>query len=264
MNKFIYSAGNLNALDKNPQHNFAKNHALLVYNRDALFTFIPKNACSSVRLSIAIDNGCIDTVEQGHWIHANNRTFNPTNKEAACVKNTFVILRCPFKRLASVYLDKMVSKEPDAWAYRKLMGRGMNLDDLTFRDFVMSLKNSSIFKSNIHWRKQVDFLLFYTYTKYFNVENLASAFLEIDSIIGLTMQDARPLTNHGTDLYQKAEDKNYCDTAAFDIAKMKREGVCPSHESLYDKEIYSVVEQLYKDDINLYTDKFSSSDLMKI
>ncbi|WP_366939281.1 sulfotransferase family 2 domain-containing protein [uncultured Paraglaciecola sp.] len=63
---------------------------------------------------------------------------------------TFVVLRCPFRRLASVFLDKFVAKEPDAWQYRDVLSRKVDLDNLSFHDFVLSLKNTAILNSNIH------------------------------------------------------------------------------------------------------------------
>ena len=72
INTFKYSASSLNKLDNNPQHRFAMNHSMMIYQKNTLYSFIPKNACSTMRLSIAYANGCIDSVEQGHWIHNNN------------------------------------------------------------------------------------------------------------------------------------------------------------------------------------------------
>ena len=145
MNKFKNTSANLNTLRQNGQHNFAMNHSMMLYKQNALYSFIPKNACSTLRLSVAITNGCINGIEQGHWIHANNQTFNATLGEAIKVDYSFVVLRCPFRRLASVFLDKFVAKEPDAWNYRSALQRKVNLDDLTFRDFVKSLNSAREF-----------------------------------------------------------------------------------------------------------------------
>ncbi len=116
-----------------------------------------------MRLRIAQANGCIDSIDQGHWIHANNKTFNATLGEAIKADYTFTILRCPYRRLVSVFLDKFVAKEPSAWQYRESLERGIELDTLTFRDFVKSLDKPVILKSDIHWRPQVDFLMYRQY-----------------------------------------------------------------------------------------------------
>ena len=54
--KYVQSdTGNLRL---NPKHQVAASHALNIYSSGAIYTFIPKNACSTMRLSLAIANGC--------------------------------------------------------------------------------------------------------------------------------------------------------------------------------------------------------------
>ncbi|HFU75986.1 MAG TPA: hypothetical protein ENK66_07045, partial [Arcobacter sp.] len=234
MKKFKYSIGNLQNLKQNGQHNFAMNHSMRIYQSNALYSCIPKNGCSTLRLSVAITNGCIDGIEQGHWIHANNHTFNASLAEAIKVEYTFVVLRCPFRRLASVFLDKFVSKKPDAWQFRNILKRSFELDNLTFREFVSLIKDNKMLLHNIHWRPQVSFLIYKNYSDYFCLEEFPKAVEILKSKIGFDVVDARKLTNHGTDSYKMLNDKCYADTMAFDIAVMKRDTLCPSHASLYD------------------------------
>lgn len=234
----------------------------MLYRKNALYSFIPKNGCSTLRLSVAIENGCIDGLEQGHWIHSNNSTFNATLAEAIKVDYTFVILRCPFRRLASVFLDKFIAKEPEAWQYRQLLERKIELDNLTFRDFVLSLKKGPVFNSNIHWRKQIDFLIYQEYSDYFCLENFPHAVKTLKEKIDFEVHDARPLTKHGTDGYKPLNDKNYADTTAFDISVFKRNGQCPSYAAMYNDELTTIVQQLYKDDIELYKKKFGQDKLL--
>jgi hypothetical protein len=147
---FKYSSVNQVALQNNPQHQFAMRHSMQVFNSNAIYSFIPKNGCSTLRLSLAVANGCINGIEQGNWIHQNNNTFMPTLRDAVCTDYKFVILRCPFRRLASVYLDKFVAKETNAWGYRDARQRSIELDDLTFDMFVKSLQAPYLFNSDIH------------------------------------------------------------------------------------------------------------------
>lgn len=264
MNKFKYSGKGGGSLKHNGRHNFAMSHSMMLYKNNALYSFIPKNGCSTLRLSAAIANGCIEGVEQGNWIHANNQTFNATLAEAVKVEYSFVVLRCPFRRLASVFLDKFVAKEPDAWSYRDLLKRTIELNDLSFRDFVLSLKAPIIFNSNIHWRQQVDFLIYQEYSDYFSLENFSEAVKTLKNKIDFNVVDARQLTNHGTDNFELQNDKYYADMSIFDIALLKQSGKCPSHSSMYDKELYSIVSDLYQEDINLYTHKCNNKNILKI
>ena len=47
------------SIDKISDNNYSKNHTLSIYSIDAIYTLIPKNACSTMRYSIALANGFI-------------------------------------------------------------------------------------------------------------------------------------------------------------------------------------------------------------
>ena len=47
-------------LRANPFHAFAASHALRIFHTNAIYSFIPKNGCSTMRLSLAVANGCIE------------------------------------------------------------------------------------------------------------------------------------------------------------------------------------------------------------
>lgn len=261
-NIFKNSANSLSNLRQNFQHNFAFNHSIMLFNKNAIYSMIPKNACSTLRLSIALDNGCIESVEQGHWIHNNNDTFKPSLSEAIRANYTFVILRCPFRRLASVFLDKFVAKEPEAWNYRSSLGRTIELDDLTFSNFVLSLKSGAILNQNPHWRKQVDFLLYKSYSDYFCLEDFNTIQDTLRTKIEFEIEDARPLTEHGLDKYRGLNDHCYADVPSFEIALHKKRGECPSYKSMFNEELIKIVENLYQEDFQLYRNKFGGARLL--
>lgn len=259
---FNFSASILNNLNQNTQHQFCMSYAMQVFSSNAIYSFIPKNGCSTLRLSVAIANGCISGVEQGHWIHANNQTFKPTLKDAATANYKFVVLRCPFRRLASVFLDKFVAKEPEAWQYRDLLKREVNLDDLTFEQFVKSLAVPPMKGANIHWKPQNLFLLHKEYDDYFALEHFDKATTTLKEKIDFDVVDARSLTGHGTDKFEMLNDDNFSRTSAFDIAVLKRAGKCPSHKALYTEELIQLVKKLYADDIALYSKYCDENDLL--
>lgn len=259
---FKFSASSYVQLDKNNLHQFALGHAMMLYKSNSVYTFIPKNGCSSLRLSVAKNNGVIKGVEDGHWIHSNNKTFKPSLCEAIKADYKFVILRCPFRRLASVYLDKFVSKERAAWNYHILRKREFELDDFTFSDFIHSLKSPSILSSDFHWKPQHLFLLYDEYSDYFALEQFSEVTRVLKQQIDLDVLDARPLTSHGTDKYQFISDQNFSDVAAFDIAVLKRAGKCPEHSTLYTEELIAIVRKLYAKDFALYAEKCDPNDLL--
>ena len=97
-------------LSENELYTFSLNHTLSVYSIDAVYTFIPKNACSTMRYSVALQNGYVRDIEDINWIHQNTQTFVATQREIATAKYTFTMLRCPFTRVASCFLDKIVNQ----------------------------------------------------------------------------------------------------------------------------------------------------------
>jgi hypothetical protein len=64
---FNFSANSFNNLNQNGQYQFCMNYAMQVFKSNAIYSLIPKNGCSTLRLSVAIANGCINGIEQGNW-----------------------------------------------------------------------------------------------------------------------------------------------------------------------------------------------------
>lgn len=142
------------------------------------------------------------------------------------------------------------------------MQRKIELDSLTFRSFVLSLKQSHVMNADIHWRSQESFLIYENYSDYFSLERFGDAVNALKDKIDLDVIDARELTRHGTDGFETVDDRCYADMEAFDLALMKRQGLCPSHFSMYDDELIHMVSALYKADLALYREKFSDDGLL--
>lgn len=247
-----YAQSNFGPLAANDAHNFARLRALNIYRCNAIYSFIPKNACSTMRLSVAIENGCIESVESFNWIHQNNQTFAANLRELCRADFTFVLLRCPFRRLASAFLDKVVQREPPFWPMTRAKDQAVRHDELSFRDFVGLLAQRPFRKSNEHWRAQTDFLIYKDYDRYYAVEDFPAARASIEDLTGMTVHDARNLTKHGEGQYLVREDGFYGDMPATELLRMQMDGETPSKRSLYDPEIRRAVETIYADDIALY------------
>lgn len=257
-----YSAANYGALKQNSKHNFAQRHTIRIYKSNAIYSFIPKNACSTMRTSIAYANGCIDNPQDFNWIHKNNHTFNAELADLICADYTFVILRCPFARLASVYLDKIVSRDVVAWNFYDLIDRKVELDDISFTQFVQHLENEDVQNGNIHWRPQLDFLVYQKYDDYFCLENFADIATTLKTKIGLELIDARNLTNHGLDQLKLIDNADYSQVKPAEILSLKKDGYCPAPKSLYSDELIESVRKLYWDDIEFYQEVITEPSLM--
>src|SRR5690606_1619014 len=101
-----HTRNSIEFLGLNEKFGLARGHALRFFRQNAVYTFIPKNACSTMRLTLALENGCIRDETEHQWIHANNPTFRAQLPDLICADYTFVILRDPFRRVVSCFLDK--------------------------------------------------------------------------------------------------------------------------------------------------------------
>ncbi len=248
-----YTRGNLQALAGNAAHQFASEHALSIYAADAVYSFIPKNACSTMRYTIGLANGAIADQQQFNWIHANNLTFRASLAELVKAKYTFVILRDPYLRIASCYLDKMVDQTTVAWTYHTLTDYRTAPAMLTFREFITNLK--SRLRGDEHWRPQLDFLVYEHYDDIFCLEAFSDATVALRNRIGLDVQDGRGFTKHGSDQFELlVGDESFADRPAHEIAALKRVGRIPRPAQLYDASLIAEVGQMYAADIAFYTE----------
>jgi hypothetical protein len=239
------------ALVGNHAHQFALNYAMCIYQSAALYSFIPKNACSTMRFSVALANGCVASDSDVNWIHENNQTFKPSLAELATARYSFVVLRDPFRRIASCFLDKIVDKRPEAWRFQSFVDYSIDLDTLTFRGFVEKLPR--ILRRNPHWRPQADFLIYEDYDDWFCVEDFGSAIEALSNKIGLAIRDTRHLLDHGAHRYTSVDrTASYADMPVHEIAAMKRRGEVPAVEKMFDHEVVAAVRSAYADDFAIY------------
>lgn len=258
-----YSAITYHPLAANQAHQFAASFALRIFRSNSVYSFIPKNACSTLRVSLALANGCISNPKDFNWIHQNNATFSADLASLILADYTFVILRCPYARLASAYLDKIVDKTAEAWMLYDTLQRKTEISQFSFKCFLKAISKLAVLNSNIHWRPQVDFLVYKHYDDYFNLENFSQAIPIIEQKTGIKVVDARPLTQHGTDRFTSLDDgKFYGDSPPEEIQTLKATGLIPSAKSLYDDESIALVKKLYGKDITLYQRLFGDKNML--
>ncbi|MGB3405183.1 MAG: sulfotransferase family 2 domain-containing protein [Microcoleaceae cyanobacterium] len=256
-----------NLLKKNSKHQLAMKHALRIYRSNAIYSFIPKNACSTMRLSLALENQCIKDKADFNWIHQNNDTFSADLASLITADYTFVILRCPYSRLASCYLDKIVDRSLDSWILQNLTNHSLDLSKVSFEVFIKLMKKAAIKKGNIHWQPQIDFLVYEEYDDYFCLEEFGKAVKTLQEKIELSVVDARDLTKHGSSQLKFVEDtlsegKSYANLSPDNLFLLKRSGKCPAPKLLYNEELIEIVQDCYQQDIALYSDIFGSKNLM--
>lgn len=257
-----YSSGNYDNLVANGPHRFAQRHALSIYPSDAIYSFIPKNGCSTMRTSLAIANGCIAGSADFNWIHQNNDAFSASLAELAKARYTFTILRCPFARLLSVYLDKIVNRYPVAWRYLDLHRRAIDIEDVTFEFFVKSMSREHIRLGDIHWTPQARFLVYADYDDYFAFEEFPTLVAALKRNIGLEVVDARPLTRHATSGFRKLSRKEPFRLAPLDLLGYRQRGSVPTLQGMYNDELVACVRRAYREDIALYKARIGTAHLL--
>lgn len=239
-------------LSQNKAHAFAASHALVHYRTGAVYSFIPKNACSTLRYSLALANTCIAGPEDWTWIHKNNGTFSATLADLVRAPFSFVVLRCPHARLASVFMDKIVDKTPELWQLYRMTRDGFDPDRLTFTAFVALLEEEDLLEANIHWRPQRDFLVYETYSRVFALERFGDAIPVLHDEMGFDVQDTRGLIRHGSDRLDLVREGNFADVPLSELAALKRGGRLPAHAQFYDPGLSARVARLYAGDMALY------------
>lgn len=240
------------ALGANAPHVFAASHALVHYPSGAIYSFIPKNGCTSLRVSLAIAHGCIAGPEAWDWVHQNNGTFAADLSDLVRAPFSFVVLRCPHARLVSAFLDKIVEREPDMWAHHRAIRGAEHPDDYSFRGFVASLARPEILGLNIHWRAQADFLVYDDYSRWFAFERFDEIAPVLQDHLGLRVVDARPFSHGRSAALTRRAGIATPDTRALDLLALRADGIRPDVRDFYDDELAELVAALYPRDLAVY------------
>lgn len=235
-------------------------HALHIYQSNAIYTYIPKNACSTMRYSVALTNGFIQKQEEWRWIHTNDLTQSVKNLSYLLNPNySFVILRCPYGRLVSVFFDKFINNKPHAKKFMQKYMSNLKIDNLSFQDFVNRISEIKSVQYDHHWRPQTDFLLYKEYTRYFALEELETASKTLEQDIGFKVHDTRKIVGHHTSHVRKIE--HIQEPWYLSIKELRELSQLPKVQSMYSKEMIKKVKTIYAEDIDFYSSKFGNKNL---
>lgn len=269
MNKrqFRYTAQSHLALNNNPAHKFSLSYLLPLYGSQSCVTFIPKNACSSLRYSVAVANGLITQNDDAAWIHKNNHTYSLTTKEAAIAKYTFVILRCPYSRIYSAFIDKYVGLMGPAWKFsRKFLEahRHRTIYETNFSQFIEILAKADPRSFDQHIRPQIDFLVYEKYDSFFAFENMAETISNMENTAGFTFYDTRKYLYHDVSSLQITSDYkgNASKLSILELLLLKQSGKRPAIEDMLDDCVVQNIKKIYSRDIELYKNVIGDSKLI--
>lgn len=249
----------------NEAHKRAHNSAYHIYNANAVYNLVPKNACTTMRLSIAIDNGCIPDQSGINWVHHNNGLFKPSLRELLQADYTFVILRCPYARLASCFLDQFMRPTDAVKTILSVSGGGQGADSITFKSFCRCLSDPGIRVANIHWQPQRDFMVYDTFDDYFSIETFKEDSKTILKKTGMEIVDARPLSRHGLDQVELlSASEQATDIPLSHHRVLRKAGKACHPASLYDDESRRLIANAYAEDIKLFDELFPGRDLFAL
>ncbi|MGF1489031.1 MAG: sulfotransferase family protein [Prochloraceae cyanobacterium] len=177
----------------------------------------------------------------------------------------FVIVRNPWERLASAYLNKFVwnrdFQKPDLTPkyIKKVIQDVYNKQGLepnyqrsiTFREFVDYLCDTEDSKLNGHWCPQYLYLGKMKYDLIGKVENLSQDFEYIKTKLNLEID--LPWTNK-TQKKQEHHDRNYSDYRPLQLSELER---LPGDRQLYTPDLIELVAQKYRQDIEMFDYNFA-------
>ena len=248
--------GDHSELKNNQSHNFAKDHTIIHPQSNTICTWIPKNACSSIRFSFAKANGLIRSKDDIQWIHMNNQSFNADNKELMNADYTFVILRDPFERILSYFLDKICHPNNDndhdkSYGYAKRLFR--TDEDTSFESFIESIYTQpKRILDDIHTTPQCNFLIYENYDDYFSIENIEKAKSTILSKTGIQLEDTREFNGIHTSKGLSISESFGPQTTIHHIRNNLDSGLKPISKNMFTQEIIKKISLIYLGDIIIY------------
>jgi hypothetical protein len=177
-------------------------------------------------------------------------------KELICAEYRFTVLRCPYDRAISLFLDKFVDKTPVAWNFYRQTNNIYDLNNLTFSDFIHHLyHHPQTINGDIHWRRQTDFLVYPDYNDYFEFSDFKTIEKTLENRLSLKMIDTRDITKHGKDQHAFISDKNHSTTSAYQLLNLKLTGKIPDNQSMLTADLKEKIKKIYQRDFDLRMEK---------
>lgn len=273
INRLRYAKQGVEALNQNERYMFARRYALHLYPSNAIYTFIPKNACSTLRYSLAIANGYLDPTSDPNWIHHNIHAGSPMFKVSdyslSTAASTFVVLRCPYRRMVSAFLDKAVDMKlpaqrlcktiwPDIHTKEEMMTA---LRQMTFSTFIESVCSLPREKLDEHFRPQVDFLALENYTHWFSLEKFEDMESQLRSELQFQLHDTRDRLRHDTHHHTSVMG-DFANESIENLKRLKNSKKIPESVGVYNERTRQLVADYFAEDIDLYRRLFGSSQML--
>lgn len=230
---------------------------------------IPKNACTFFKtLMVELSDECTDFKNSSYDIHKYIRATQSKIKltSFSYIENQnylkLVILRNPFERLVSAYLNKFVRINKKTPIVQKVIDDVYNNFDLkrekdssiTFSQFIDYLSRTEDYDLNEHWRPQHTFLgtNLVEFDLVFQLENLDSALEKLETQLGIKIDNKK--TKNRTKYVLINSDDHFYDKYPQELQAYSG---LPKAAKFYTPELENLVRVRYARDIEIYENKFN-------
>lgn len=190
-----------------------------------------------------------------------DKDLAPSNKEILSANYSFVVLRNPFKRLLSFFLDKIchiTSTLPDG-SYDAAKKLFQTDEKTSFAEFIDSIyHNPDIINFDLHTKPQCDFLIYNKYRKYYQFENYNKFQKDIFKKIGLKIVDIRDINTIHTTKGLEFSEAFSPNMPISEIRSLMESGGKPIPEKFFTNDMIRKIGAIYFADIMLYHNLFSS------
>jgi len=238
------------------------------HNLKLVYCGIPKNACTLFKKII------VEHSKNKVIFEKSNKNIHQFLVENRCEISTFlsslespdyykmIILRNPFSRLASGYLDKFAKHPyPESFAVEviKSVQEFLNLDldiekSITFDQFIKYLSRKEDYELNDHWQPQNIFVGSIKFDLIGQFENLSYVLDVLEK--KYSIQIPRKGAEHATNYQDFSEEKPFHTMYPGELRKLAG---MPKAKQLYSAELESIVRSRYAEDIMLYEQYFQVS-----
>jgi hypothetical protein len=212
---------------------------------------IPKNACSTVINSLG------HSEIQGRHPHQFSGIFEQAIEESnewPCI----VVLRDPYERVISAYLNKFTNILPEElfahelldyiWRAQRGRQRPTWQSSVTFREFVTHICSFPDEQLDKHWRSQSSFLASVDPSIWLETNNLSGQWEMHPILSSIELRSFVPHATHST----LDVGNNVLDVPGEDFLGFKKIcGVFPSHKQFSDSTLHEKIQMRFSDDYAL-------------
>jgi hypothetical protein len=233
------------------------NH-ILTPNPKTCYCRIPKNACTLIRYGIAAKFKLIDTdkpLEAITWVNKNTEYLVKKFKDSEKIKapNQFVILRNPFERILSSFLDRVVNRKDKIDHLLKKKNIVLN-GMVNFEKFVEDIL-PHIYTENPHFVPQYLFMrkkIRYNYI--IDIKNLNKMIKsgQFYDLLNIDEYQTDILSKHTNSIKLNMNFKNAYKMPLKEIKYLNKHYISIYEKCFSNDKINKIIQNLYKKDYQIY------------